>query len=872
MLYMFNVDVGIMLTFDINLGMEQVSVLQENIEKIHKIPVDMQVLLVSGGVTLPANQRVCHFSAGTDTNPIFLYNKEFYHNSNVDIPSELLQVDTGPVASDMNAEVDQCLVLPDAINTVIMRSHLAQRFYEMAQEETQTCERLVHEQHLQHQGYAAVIANMDDTLPTVKANMDQFVQYYHEFLESRKHFLHLAETVGDVANTLATIPLLPMLVDIALQDPHLSVTSLEEFSKKENISLLDWLHLRNSKDSFERLSQMCMRGIQQHSEEIVSSLQAVLNRALTHSLDENMRSIKGLSDRFSGLERLLKEVRNLLQEQTDLAKAFQQNSNRASNLGDVSILPDLCASHRRQLLVMLKNHQKIRDIRRRIIMAKKELIKNIYVRMRWVNGVETEIATVFEKTSMYYNSLKSLKEQLNILQQTHSIPQLYLTAVSEVARRRTFSQAFLLWSSDLACHLCAVHSEEVVRRQNFQSQFEGHMLNFLFPGLEDVPPTFATQAPDLFDTKLPKLCFEDIEMLRMKVPDLALSLSIPDLTSITQFFLSKSITNTLKPKEVASLEERLVEVVAAVGLDSNLDPTLLQPSESQIPSQSTMPSFTHPISSDKGFESETDTEEFEKVGQSPTDLVFEKKDGNNHEPVYSLRKSIMLLRQDLVSLKDLFQLEQNNILQYLSKLIYLYNSEAEQKDQEVCRLKEELATSNSDLQNAQFTIDELEKRMKICLDLETREREERGRLEEQRDVDKGLFEAEKEKIVKELTEQLHHDHRLEIEAVRSRFIRVMATASMERSPSECSLEKIEKPVDPDICEAIAQVKADMIVEKERAVSVERQKWQMKMEQEIHQIKLHTEAEKQEMTKLLKSIVGVILISWCIMYYLMVYTK
>lgn len=63
-------------------------------------------------------------------------------------------------------------------------------------------------------------------------------------------------------------------------------------------------------------------------------------------------------------------------------QAFQQNSNRASNLGDVSILPDLCASHRRQLLVMLKNHQKIQDIRRRIIMAKKELIKNIYVRMK----------------------------------------------------------------------------------------------------------------------------------------------------------------------------------------------------------------------------------------------------------------------------------------------------------------------------------------------------------------------------------------------------------------------------------------------------------------------------------------------------------
>lgn len=56
----------------------------------------MQVLLVSGGVTLPPNQRVCHFSAGTDTNPIFLYNKQFYHNPSPEAPPDLLTFDAGP--------------------------------------------------------------------------------------------------------------------------------------------------------------------------------------------------------------------------------------------------------------------------------------------------------------------------------------------------------------------------------------------------------------------------------------------------------------------------------------------------------------------------------------------------------------------------------------------------------------------------------------------------------------------------------------------------------------------------------------------------------------------------------------------------------
>ena len=37
-------------------------------------------------------------------------------------------------------------------------------------------------------------------------------------------------------------------------------------------------------------------------------------------------------------------------EQQDLAQAFLQNQARASGLRDTSILPDLCASHRQQLL------------------------------------------------------------------------------------------------------------------------------------------------------------------------------------------------------------------------------------------------------------------------------------------------------------------------------------------------------------------------------------------------------------------------------------------------------------------------------------------------------------------------------------------
>lgn len=44
-----------------------------------------------------------------------------------------------------------------------------------------------------------------------------------------------------------------------------------------------------------------------------------------------------------------------------------------------------------------------------------------------------------------------------------------------------------------------------------------------------------------------------MEALKEKVTDFALSVSMPDLNAITQFFISKSITNPMKPKEVELL-------------------------------------------------------------------------------------------------------------------------------------------------------------------------------------------------------------------------------------------------------------------------------------------------------------------------------
>jgi RB1-inducible coiled-coil protein 1 len=66
--------------------------LQDVIERSCGIPVDKQVLLVSGGECLDPVARVCSYSAGTDTNPIYLFSKSTIES--ISPPS--VSIDFGP--------------------------------------------------------------------------------------------------------------------------------------------------------------------------------------------------------------------------------------------------------------------------------------------------------------------------------------------------------------------------------------------------------------------------------------------------------------------------------------------------------------------------------------------------------------------------------------------------------------------------------------------------------------------------------------------------------------------------------------------------------------------------------------------------------
>lgn len=90
--------------------------------------------------------------------------------------------------TDLDAEVKRGLELRAEYKTIVCRAQLAQNFYDLGREELKHCDKLVHEQHLQHQGWMAVIANMEDITTEFQARCSDFDRIFKDHIERRMEY------------------------------------------------------------------------------------------------------------------------------------------------------------------------------------------------------------------------------------------------------------------------------------------------------------------------------------------------------------------------------------------------------------------------------------------------------------------------------------------------------------------------------------------------------------------------------------------------------------------------------------------------------------------------------------------------------------
>uniref|UniRef100_A0A8D0GXC9 RB1-inducible coiled-coil protein 1 n=1 Tax=Sphenodon punctatus TaxID=8508 RepID=A0A8D0GXC9_SPHPU len=206
-LYVFLVNTGTTLTFDTELAVQNVADLKHAIQTKYKIAIQHQVLVVNGGECMAPERRVCTYSAGTDTNPIFLFNKEMILCERPpDIPKTTFSAE-----NEMELKVEESLMMPAVFHTVASRTQLAVEMYEVAKKLCSFCEGLVHDEHLQHQGWSAIMANLEDCTYSYQKLLFKFENAYSSYLQSIDDIKLKLTHLGTAVSVMAKIPLLECL-------------------------------------------------------------------------------------------------------------------------------------------------------------------------------------------------------------------------------------------------------------------------------------------------------------------------------------------------------------------------------------------------------------------------------------------------------------------------------------------------------------------------------------------------------------------------------------------------------------------------------------------------------------------------------------
>lgn len=94
--------------------------LKQIIANKYKIPINKQVLLINGGYCLEDESKIGSYSAGTDTNPIFLFNRSFLDGN--EPPFVVAEIRT-------NNTIGKCIFSLINLNIAYWRIFISTRLY-----------------------------------------------------------------------------------------------------------------------------------------------------------------------------------------------------------------------------------------------------------------------------------------------------------------------------------------------------------------------------------------------------------------------------------------------------------------------------------------------------------------------------------------------------------------------------------------------------------------------------------------------------------------------------------------------------------------------------------------------------------------------
>uniref|UniRef100_A0A3B4AG24 RB1-inducible coiled-coil protein 1 n=1 Tax=Periophthalmus magnuspinnatus TaxID=409849 RepID=A0A3B4AG24_9GOBI len=549
-LYVFQVNNGSTLTFDTDLAVQTVLELKHAIQAKYKIAIQHQVLVVNGGECMAGDRRVCSYSAGTETNPIFLFNKEMIlSDRDPTIPKTTFSIE-----SEIQVKVEESLLMPAVFHTVASRTQLAllprncplsvRGWFMMNIFNTKAglqswliwMTALCHIKSCLLGTAVAVMARIPLLECLTRHSYRESIEKssstpdkYSEETEDERSTESVLCTVGAKQHAKMSTSISASgtatseatedqethemndsggLRAALLDDDPQELTNASAF----NVTLLDWINVQDRPNDVESVVRKCFDSINRLDPRIIQPFLADCRDTIAKLDNQNMKAIKGLEDRLYALDQMIASCKKLVNEQKELAQGFLANQKRAENLKDTSVLPDLCLSHTNQLMIMLNNHRKLLDIKKKCTTAKQELANNLQVRLKWCCYVMLHADQDGEKLQALLRLLTELVERVRVVEALSSVPQMYCLAVVEVVRRKMF----ILWVELIGSNLFEPYKDLF-----FIYSFSGKsfLRNRLFRGLDSWPPSsFCTHKPRRFDDELPDISLDDLQYLKSCCP------------------------------------------------------------------------------------------------------------------------------------------------------------------------------------------------------------------------------------------------------------------------------------------------------------------------------------------------------------------
>ncbi|CAH8620309.1 unnamed protein product [Schistosoma rodhaini] len=207
-MYIFLMDQGRLVSLDDNLLSQTVSSLRNVLAHDFDLPLNKQILLVSGGFQLEPGDKLSTYGAGLDkTNPIYVFTQTFSNDTTVQKP-DVLQVNDGGYPRQL-----ACLLeLAPSEKVFEERLRLIRSLTPIGREAANAIEQLVSEQRQMIQGWCVALANLAEVAADTNKRLLFATSRLVQFEGCVSDWERKLYNFNELKKELSELPLPPQLV------------------------------------------------------------------------------------------------------------------------------------------------------------------------------------------------------------------------------------------------------------------------------------------------------------------------------------------------------------------------------------------------------------------------------------------------------------------------------------------------------------------------------------------------------------------------------------------------------------------------------------------------------------------------------------